>query len=442
METGIYEYSCPDGQVQRTAVARWESWAALQLLRPRPSADALQRFADIYEKYLIPACPILFGSLVLFRLPEALHELVPMPPHTADPLTAAAELLKRDVSLLAGRVIFRSSESRQLWKALKGENCLRVVRGKLPTTQFIPVSDTCGYLSDSCPNASLRVNGSFFIMDPFDCATVHDHVGTYLGLFVQNGTVRNPPLYEREALLVTDDGSVTVRPVSLRELRLDIAGQSYRVGENACVYTRPTRVRTPGGTGMRLVIVGDRVAAAYDGGSVEIPASGFVLCPEGDCAAAAGDRVIYTGMEHITFGIQAGNSILRDGIPTDKFLSRFYNIRRLEPVPYPPSLYPMDFSNARAARIALGADRQGNPMLLWAEGAAKQGHRPGVDSQGASLADMAWLCQEAGMYHAVNLDGGGSAQLLFHSRRPLQISDRNPDSTQAERPIPMGLMVL
>ena len=129
------------------------------------------------------------------------------------------------------------------------------------------------------------------------------------------------------------------------------------------------------------------------------------------------------------------------GVPTDAFISRFYNIRKLEKIPFPPSLYPMDFENARAARMALGADTQGNPLLLWAEGANKLGHTPGQDSCGASLADMARVCCALGMTEAVNLDGGGSAQILLHNRRQLMISDRRPDHSEAERPVPLGLIV-
>jgi exopolysaccharide biosynthesis protein len=47
-----------------------------------------------------------------------------------------------------------------------------------------------------------------------------------------------------------------------------------------------------------------------------------------------------------------------------------------------------------------------------------------------------------GMVHAVNLDGGGSAQILLRNQRSLEISDRNrEDHSQAERPIPLGLIV-
>ena len=71
-------------------------------------------------------------------------------------------------------------------------------------------------------------------------------------------------------------------------------------------------------------------------------------------------------MEDVAFGVQAGSSLLKDGVRSGRFLSSFYDIRRLERTPYPPSLYPTDYEKARAARIALGADREGRPLLLWA----------------------------------------------------------------------------
>jgi exopolysaccharide biosynthesis protein len=101
----------------------------------------------------------------------------------------------------------------------------------------------------------------------------------------------------------------------------------------------------------------------------------------------------------------------------------------------------MDFDHARAGRIALGADKNGNPMLLWAEGAGKRRYVKGEDSCGASLREMAQLCAAVGMVNAVNLDGGGSAQILVNNRRHLHISDRNDDNSDAERPVPLGLAV-
>ena len=63
-------------------------------------------------------------------------------------------------------------------------------------------------------------------------------------------------------------------------------------------------------------------------------------------------------------------------------------------------------------------------MLLWAEGAAKFGYVPGKGSCGASQTELADICADVGMVNAVNLDGGGSAQILVNNRRSLMLSDR------------------
>ncbi len=58
------------------------------------------------------------------------------------------------------------------------------------------------------------------------------------------------------------------------------------------------------------------------------------------------------------------------------------------------------------------------------------------------------LCTEHGAMSRMSTNvqmapstGGGSAQILLHDRRTLRISDRQPDDSDAERPVPMGLIV-
>ncbi|MBQ7860118.1 MAG: phosphodiester glycosidase family protein [Faecalibacterium sp.] len=444
MQSEVKVFSYPGGEIQRVQLVRWNDWQQLEFLRPAPAVDAFASFCHIYKTFLVPACPWVFGQLVLFRLPDDLpldFSFQTRYGTVADPLTAAAAALRSGVTLRGGKPVFRNETVRRFWQQLQQRSCVQIVRGKLPFTQIIPVGNTAGYLTQTHSNAALKVNASFFIMDSFDCATVYDHVGTHFGLWVKDGVMQSPPLYGREALLVKADGSVAVARPTLQQLQIEVGGSRYCPGSNAVVYTRPQYAKTPNDATTMLVIIGCRVAAVCHGGSVPVPASGFVLCVP-DAAVKPGDAVIYHGMEDVLFGIQVGNSILRGGVKTEHFLSPFYNIRKLQPVPYPPSLYPMDFQNARAARIALGADAQGKPMLLWAEGAAKLGYVPGKDSRGASLADMARICSEMGMVNAVNLDGGGSAQILLNGRRSLQISDRSLQSgAEAERPVPLGLMV-
>ena len=446
MESQIKIFPYPNGEIQKVQAVRLDSWEQLDFLPMQYQEGALECFAHIYRKFLVPAQPWVFGNMVMFHIPEGVD--VPFSFETskygtvADPLTAAAAALEKGVKIVGGQPVFLRREVKDFWETLVKHNSLYVISGKLPVTTIIPVGNTTGYLTKTEESAKLKVNANFFIMDRFDCTTLYDHIGTPLGLLVKDGVIKNPPLFEREALLVKQDGSICVAQPKLEDLKIEIGDVCYEAGKNAVIYSRPCRNRTPLRPGKKLIIVGNRVEAVYDGLSALIPTSGFVLCPTGECGAKPGDAVIYHGMEDIVFGIQVGNSILKNGVKTDRFISRFYNIKALERVPFPPSLYPLDFHKARAARIALGADGEGRPMILWAEGAGKLGYTPGEDSCGASLSEMAELCSAMGMVNAVNLDGGGSAQILLNNRRTLLISDRNaPENTEAERPIPLGLIV-
>lgn len=436
MESRIEVFPRENGQHQRVHWIKWDNWENLSFLRPSPSPKALTAFRDIYAQYLVPTCPWIFKSMVLFRLPEELA--VPYPANGLHHrLTAAAVGLKKGMYLQGGKSHFRDDMTRDFYRELEKRDCVYIVPGKFPGTQIIPVGEYAGDLESAASGTAAAVNASFFIMDPFDCATLHDHVGMPIGLMVKDGVVENPPLYHREALIVKKDGSVSVELPRLEDLTIRIGDREFR---NAPIYTRPEYKKVPRRKGKKLTVVGRQIVAVSEAPSVPIPASGFVICAE--CDAKPGDLVEYLGMEDVAFGIQVGNSLVRGGIMTTGFISRFYNIYHLEPVPYPPCLYPLDFQKARAARIVLGADKSNRPMLLWAEGKAKLGHDPNADSCGASLAELAKICQELGMENAVNLDGGGSAQLLLAGKRYLRICDRNAaDLSDAPRPVPMGLSV-
>ena len=440
MTSEIRIFPRENGEIQRIHLVRPESWSALEFLRPTPSESSFDSFYRIYRQFLVPAAPWAFGNIVMFRLPEDLAipaSLAEPYAHIADPLTVAALILRRGIAVTGDRVVCRDREVKRFWQDLKRNDCIRIVRGNLPITQIIPAGREAGLLTET--PGQLKLNTSFFIMDPFDCATPFDHIGTPFGLLVKDGVVESPPLFDREALLVRRDGTVSVEQPRLRQLRVRIGGEVFTHGENACFHSRPESFRTlPGKTA--IVVIGRKVVAVCRG-STPVPASGFVICPRGNCDVKPGDTVAYEGMENIRFGIQVGNSIIRDGVKTERFISRFYNVKGISRIAFPPSLYPLDFDHARAARMAIGADETGNPMLLWAEGAAKIGHTPGVDSCGASLKEMAEICEAVGMKNAVNLDGGGSAQILIDNRRALMISDRkDEDCSECERPVPMGLV--
>jgi len=442
----------PDGEICRLQLVRLQDWESLDFLRPQPAEDALAGLLRIYRQFLVPAAPWIFGQMALFRLPEeeGMRQLSKLPVFSGaeslsapqERLFAAVAVLRQGMQLRRGKPHFLTEEAKSLWTHLSSSGCADTVCGRLPFTKILPVSGQMGFLSACEKDASLKVNASFFIMDPFDCAAPFDSIGTPFGLCVKDGRVLSPPLYEREALLVKKNGAVSVRTVSLNGLTIRLCGRVFEPAKNAEVLTRLSCKKTRKGSVPELVITGNRVRAVSLTGGLSVPASGFVLRSPGlyGLPVSPGDPVTYHGLEDILFGIQVGSSLLKDGARSKGFLSPFYNIRRPWKPAFPPSLYPLDYEKARAARIALGADREGRPMLLWAEGAPKIGHQKGKTSCGASLSEMEEYCLAAGMRHAVNLDGGGSAQILIDNQRQLAVSDRLPDGSELERPVPLGLI--
>ena len=463
MDSEVRIYNRENGEIQRVQVVRWDDWSQLDFLYLMQNGfeqqvKALGCFYDIYKNYLVPACPWIFPQMLMFTLPEDVEverfakgclsingDLLYKSEKygtVSTPLIIASIILQNGMKIKKGQPVFSDTKAEALYKELEKRGCVKIVCGKLPMTKIIPVGRSVGYLSEAVPDAKMKVNANFFIMDPIDCATIYDQVGTPFGLCVKDGVIENPPLFDREALLVNKDGSVSISQINVRDLYIKIKRQAYVHGKNAIFYTRLERAKTPDAKGLHVVIVGRRVVAVKRGGKVDIPASGFVMTVNKDCRIGPGDEVIYHGLKDVKFGIQVGNSIIRKGEKTDKFISRFYNIYHMERVPFPPSLYPMDFEKARAARIALGADKEGKPVLFWAEGKGKLGYVPGEDSTGASLSEMADIAADLGLRNAINLDGGGSAQILVDGVRALHISDRNKeDNSDAERLVPLGLVV-
>ena len=441
----IKEY--PNGDRQRIHLVRADSWSELDFIYPEWSPESFEKICTLYRDFIVPRCPWIFGQLILFRLPEDLETGLCRDfskyGYVSDRLTAAAITLRKGVVIVGGSPQFLSRSSRMLWKELERKGCVRIVRGNLPNTTVLPVNRNLGFLSDCCPDARLKVNSSFFIMDRFDCSTAYDSIGTPVGMYVKDGKVFNPPLFEREAILAGERGSVEISVPCIRDLGVVVGNIVFRHGDNASFYSRPESRKTPPSGKTELVIIGNKIAAVKRGGRTMVPSSGFVLSIEdGSSGFIPGQSVEYIGFESTAFGIQVGNSITVSGKKTGGFISPFYNIKKLWSTSYPPSLYPLDFENARAPRIALGADNCGKPMILWAEGAAKFGYRSGDFSCGASLSEMADICSELGMVNAVNLDGGGSAQILIDNRRMLNISDRNRDNlSEAERAVPVGIFI-
>ena len=73
MNSQIHMFSYPNGEIQRVQLVRLDDWEELNYLAPVASDKALDCFSEVYRKFLVPAAPWVFGSLVMFRLPEGME---------------------------------------------------------------------------------------------------------------------------------------------------------------------------------------------------------------------------------------------------------------------------------------------------------------------------------------------------------------------------------
>lgn len=443
IEQSVKTYTFEDGEIQRVQMVKMPSWECLDFFSCSFSKEAFDGVIDVIDRFQVQRYPMLFGTMVFFHIPKDLDVPFSFDPEkygkVNDKNVKASILFKERFK--NERFVPANNAEKSFVESLKAAGTFRILKGLLKKTVPMPFSDNFGRMSSVFESASFKVNSNFFIMDSFDCASVYDSVGTPLGLCIKNGKAVNLPLYEREALVVRKSG-VSVEMPRLKDCSFVIGKKEYVPGMNCRVYERPSFRITGRCFGTDIVIVGTKVMAVKHGGKTVVPGGGFVLqTNEKDTTVEPGSDVSLNGFDDVLFSVQTGNSIVKNGWPSGGFISKFYNIKKLFSIPYPPCFYPLDYGNARAARIAIGADKDDRPCILWAEGAAKIGHEKGSDSRGASLYDMERFCIDLGIENAVNLDGGGSAQILLTNKRSLFISDRKKDGSENERGVPLGIMV-
>lgn len=93
-----------------------------------------------------------------------------------------------------------------------------------------------------------------------------------------------------------------------------------------------------------------------------------------------------------------------------------------------------DFADTIHPRTALGVTPEGDVVLMIVDG------RQSELSNGATLADLAFLLGRFGCSNAINLDGGGSSTLIV--RNGLTYMTKNSPSAGALRAVANGLMVV
>lgn len=419
-------YKRENGEVQRVHAVKLDAWEDLEFFRPTTTPNALKHLADIYRDFFISAAPIIFGKFTIFHIPEDIK--IPFELRDGeDPHLAAKRYLKK---------YYGSSNAKAFMEELRTRGYFYEVSGKNPFMHRFMAFKNIGFLSESEKDARFKVNSSFFTLDILDEDSPLDLYGTPVGLMVKDGKILSPPLCGREALIVYKDGRCEVKTVTLKDVKINIEGTIY---ERPDYRNAPAKPRGTYDRRFNICVVGNKIVS-IENRRCRIPCSGFVINTSEE--HGLGETVSYSGMEDVLFAIQCGNSCIIDGVPITEFKSRYFNWKVPGSVPEVPGRYPLDYEKARAPRIAIGCTKENVPVVFWAEGASKYKHIKGEDSCGASLLEMAEIAKDLGLVNAVNLDGGGSAQIMLDGERKLLISDRNfKDNSESERPVPIGLLI-
>ncbi|HRZ65584.1 MAG TPA: phosphodiester glycosidase family protein, partial [Spirochaetia bacterium] len=393
----------------------------LEALRPIQGSSGpaeMRELERLFRASILPSRPEI-GALVLLRhagpspFPASAGEA-----EIYDPARRAAYWLARlhaegELRIEEGALRFRRKEYTDYAEGLASRGLLRVIERGEGQTRFLSAYPGLGLLS-AASAGRLALNSHFFQMELSDCETAWDLLGTPFGLLSLRGEILLPPLFDREALVIRADGSASVEPRRLRDQAVAIGPDVFRHGENCEFISRPACPRTPRGACVDLVVVGRELVGAVAGGGADVPEGGFVLrAPRGYRPSSLELR--YPDESGDRFAIQVGPAMISSGTCARGFTSPMY---AKSGVPFPPTVYPLDWEGGRAARIGLGT-RRGEALVIWAAGPDRPCDELPTGSVGASLAEFTELCRDLGLDEAVNLDGGGSAQVCVDGRRHL-----------------------
>lgn len=273
------------------------------------------------------------------------------------------------------------------------------------------------------------INASYFGMN-----------GEIYGVTKIDGTIVGTTYYTRSAMGVNADGSTFFGRVSYRGVlkikgaKVNISGVNCeRTADSLIVYNAYQGATTrTNDYGTEVVMDGDGVVQSVyvDKGNNAIPEGGYVLSAHGTSAPLlkklrTGDRITFEesiidedGAGDFNGALQvigAGPRLVRDG-------KVYVNVIQEQ--------FPNDIRVGRAPRSAVGVTKYGDYIFAVVDG--RQAH-----SKGCTLQEWAAiLLNDFGAVNAINLDGGGSTELVVKGNIV------NSPSDGRERPVADALLIV
>jgi len=264
--------------------------------------------------------------------------------------------------------------------------------------------------------AIAAVNASYFALS-----------GDILGLTKIDSTIVSTAGLSRTAMGIGQDGKVMIGQVDYdgalilpNGTRMAVAGVNCERGANNLVlYNRYYDAATDTNPyGIEYTIINDMVTAINTNNS-PIPADGVVLSAHGTAAQSLaalkiGDKIKIT--ETLGPVWDQAVHVLGAG-PTSVKNNGVYLSTKAEE-------FGPDVASGRAPRTALGVTKDGHILLAVVDGRQ-------YSSVGFTLLEMALFMQEAGAIQAMNLDGGGSSEMVVSGNvvnKPSDLRERRVGS--------------
>ncbi|MEM6294226.1 MAG: phosphodiester glycosidase family protein [Myxococcota bacterium] len=283
-------------------------------------------------------------------------------------------------------------------------DCRASVRAGTPFAAYV---ESCG--------AQAAVSGGFFLYSEPDIEAPEQRYDP-VGLLVEDGRVRSPPVFPRGALMFDDAGRWRIDRCGPHTVTLSAAGHVLPLRG---LVTRSSAERGPAVPSIAVV----RGAVVGSGSALPVPLGGFVLPCDAEIAIGDPVEVSQPRLDDgyvVHQGIAGGPLLLRDGQPCiDLRAEGFWGTA-------PPRTFSQDETGDRNAlpRLAAGIDAAGRLVLAAIDG------RNFSRALGMTLREVAALMQQLGCVTATNLDGGSSKRMV--------VAGRTVDlaSTEVERKTP------
>lgn len=301
-------------------------------------------------------------------------------------------------------------------------------------------------------NYPLCFNCSYFLLEEADWESKYSLLGDHYGLLISDGEIVSPPIYKRSALLKDQDNNWELKKVFLTDLTIQIQNKKwdlskFKVNQKAdfSLYTRHYGVEekkkavgiTPEAAGkIELVIINNIIVGVKKGGAAEIPQNAFILsipAAEFSFNSPLQNKVQYSfnNDQRYRSAVQTGPLLVKEGelridntsLKREGFFGKSSEVERGQFERVVPTDYADDIDQTRAARMVAGINNQ-NEFCLLAVESVNTGMEAGDESSGATLQEMAEWAHKRNYKYALNLDGGGSANIQYLYGSLFKTADR------------------